>query len=155
LTIGDWDLGWEDMMNQSLTHLAGHLLLRLFLGLLMVVAFIGKTKGEEGGYALANYYAWAEKTQMQFAENTFLPSWMLYLYCHSLGWAELVFGGMLLLGIRPRLSLWLVGLTLVSLGFGMMLMKQHAVVANIGVYLGVTVGCLLLHQRSRLDLWTD
>jgi uncharacterized membrane protein YphA (DoxX/SURF4 family) len=143
------------MMSQSLMHLAGHLLLRFFLGLLMMVAFIGKTKGEEGDYALANYYAWAEKTQTQFAENTFLPSALLYLYCHTVGWAELVLGAMLLLGIKPRLTLWLVGLTLVSLGFGMMLMKQHAVVANIGVYLGLTVGALLLHQRSRLDLWKD
>jgi thiosulfate dehydrogenase [quinone] large subunit len=143
------------MMSQSLTYLGGHLLLRWFLGLLMVMAFVGKMRGEKGEYALWHYYDWAERTQMEFARETFLPSGVLYLYCHSLGWMELVLGVMLLLGVRPRLSLLLLGLVFLSLGFGMMLMRQHDVVANIGVYVGLTVGCLLLHQRSRLDLWSD
>jgi uncharacterized membrane protein YphA (DoxX/SURF4 family) len=144
------------MSKCDCTSKASYLLLRLFLGLLMLVAGLGKFVGEDKVFKFANYYNGFVDSQMAaFTEKTWLTSWMLWPYLHTLAYAEILVGAALVFGIKPRCALIFNGLLLLSLGFGMMLMKGYGTVANIGLYLAMTVAALQLYRPTPMDVCPD
>lgn len=128
------------------------LLLRLFLGVLFVIAFIGKLKGETNGYSLANLTAFSQGTLENFSKNTFLPRLLLAPYCYALPWLELILGTVLLLGIKTRLTLIAYGLIMISLWFGMLLLKQHSVAAGNSFYFFLVLVALYFAPYNRFAL---
>ena len=141
--------------NQDSNKTIAFLLLRLFLGLLFVMAFIGKLKTEAGNYSLANLAVVSQSILENFDKNTFLPRLMLVPYCYALPWVEIIVGIALLLGIKTRCALTVFGLTMVSLCFGMLLLKQSDVVANNSFYLFLGVFALYLSPYNRFSLTRD
>lgn len=140
------------MNETNFNKTAVFLLLRLFLGILFVVAFIGKLKGEVTGYSLANLTGFSKGTLENFSQNTFLPRLLLAPYCYSLPWIELILGTSLLLGIKTRLTLTVYGLTMISLWFGMLLLKQHSVAANNAFYFFLIIVALYFAPYNRFAL---
>ena len=141
-------------MNQShqdTSKTIAFLLLRLFLGLLFVVAFVGKLKGETG-YSLANLNIVSQGILENFDKNTFLPRILLLPYCYALPWVEIIVGVALLLGIKTQCALTVFGFTMVSLAFGMLLVKQTDVAANNSIYLFLGVFALYLSPYNRFSL---
>ncbi len=135
-------------------HTAAFLLLRLFLGLRALLA--GADKFESGGtYSLANY----AKNMSRMAEGitgaSFMPLWMTRVFAHSLGYILLALGVALLLGLKTRLTLVLMGLIYVGLGFGLMAVQEDQGVAWIGIYVIMIAGALLLVRHDRFALWAD
>ncbi len=61
----------------------------------------------------------------------------------------------LLLGLKSRITLIVTGLVYVGLGFGLMAVQSNDGIAWIGVYVGMTVGALLLVRYDRFALWPD
>ncbi len=130
-----------------------YFLIRLFLAIRFLHAFAGKLMGESGEPDLANLTAFAGALAEGFGDK--LPMLLLTPYAHALPWVELLLGLMLLLGIRMRITLFLTGLTYLSLLFGQLLVKQYGVVADITLHLAFVVAALLLVRHNRLELLPD
>ena len=86
---------------------------------------------------------------------SFLPLWMTKLFAGSLGYVLLALGVALLLGLKTRVSLVLMGLFYVALAFGLMAVQEDQGVAWLGIYVGLVAGALLLVRHDRFALWPD
>ena len=138
--------GWE--------FTAAFLLLRLFLGLRTLLA--GVDKFEAGGlYSHANYVKNMDRMATGITGASFLPLWMTKLFAGSLGYVLLALGVALLLGLKTRVSLVLMGLFYVALAFGLMAVQEDQGVAWIAIYMGLVAGALLLVRHDRFALWPD
>lgn len=129
-------------------------LLRLFLGLRALLS--GVEKFELGGtYSFANYNTTMANMATGITSNSFLPLWSTKLFAMPLGYVLLLLGVALLLGLKTRLTLIVMGLVYVGLGFGLMAVQASDGVAWIGVYVGLIVGALLLVRHNRFVVWAD
>lgn len=145
----------DSLPSQSSSERAyAFLLLRLFLGLRTLLA--GVEKFESGGiYSLANY----TKTMGKMAEGitgaSFLPLWATRTFALPLGFVLIALGVALLLGLKPRTTLFVTGLVYIGLAFGLMVVQEGEGVAWLGLQLGLIVGALVLVRHSRFNLWPD
>jgi thiosulfate dehydrogenase [quinone] large subunit len=116
-------------------------LLRWALGLLFLVGGLAKLPTVGGfvqGYLVPAF------------EKTFLPKGLVAAYGYALPFVEVVLGVLLILGLCRHFALLLSGLTLLSLGFGQMLLKEHGTVANICLYVLMTAAALYMGE---CDCW--
>jgi len=97
-------------------------LLRFALGVLFLFAAVGKFVGP-GPTGFTNW-------TLQEFEGTYLPRFLLIPYAYTLPYLEFLLGVVLILGIFTRISLTVAALLLISLGFGKMVLQDHATVAN-------------------------
>ena len=132
-------------------HAMAFLLLRLFLAIRFIHAFYGKTLNEDGSFDLANLSHFTEKTIDGF--SAVLPKFALVPYAVALPWVELLLGAMLLVGFKTRWTLFLTGLTYISLAFGMMLVKNYETVGQIMMHVLVVAFALrwISHNAWCLD----
>jgi thiosulfate dehydrogenase [quinone] large subunit len=133
---------------------AAFLLLRLFLALRALMSCLEKF--ELGGtYSFANYYNNMTKMATGITGASFLPLWATKSFALPLAYILLVLGVALLLGIKTRLTLIVMGLLYIGLAFGLMAVQQGDGVAWLGVYLGLVVAALALVRYNRFALWPD
>ncbi|MBI2498544.1 MAG: DoxX family membrane protein, partial [Opitutae bacterium] len=100
-------------------YTAAFLLLRLFLALRALLA--GLEKFESGGiYSLANYAKNMDRMATGITGASFLPLWATRPFAFAIGYVLLALGAALLLGLKTRISLFLMGLVYVGLSFGLM-----------------------------------
>lgn len=129
-------------------------ILRLFLGLRAL--FAGLEKFELGGlWSFSNYYTNMSKIATGITDNSFLPLWMTKLFAIPLGYVLILVGAALLLGIKTRITLIVMGLVYVGLGFGLMAVQSNDGVAWIALYVALITGALLLVRHNRFVLWAD
>jgi thiosulfate dehydrogenase [quinone] large subunit len=83
-----------------------------------------------------------------------LPHWALVPYIALLPFVELTVGVCLLLGLFTRPALFLTGLLLLSLNFGLLLTNQHSTAANNFIYLLAVAGLLAFADYNRLAIDT-
>jgi thiosulfate dehydrogenase [quinone] large subunit len=133
---------------------AAFLLLRLFLGLRTLFAGIEKFE-LKGTYSFANYYENMGKMASGITGASFLPLWMTSNFAHSIGYVLILLGAALLLGVKSRTALVLLGLTYVGLSFGLMAVQEAEGVAWLAIYLGLIVGALVLVRHNRFALWPE
>ena len=103
-------------------------------------------------YALKYYQGIPAALQSKFAAEPFLPAFLMKPYAATLGYALIISGLMLLLGIGTRTSLFIQGLIYVSLSFGLVLINESGGVAWLGIHLLLVVGALVLAQHNRFAL---
>ncbi len=148
------------------------LILRAWLGLRALVTGIEKfsgtvTKevslgGEDGGFAIMSevkvkeyglslYHGVPEALYGQLAEEPLIPGFALSFYSGLLGYVLIGVGIMLLAGIYSRIALLISGLIWVSLSVGLILLKQDAGVAWLGMHVALTVAALLLVKHNRFE----
>lgn len=133
---------------------AAFLLLRLFLAIRALMA--GWEKFESGGtYSLANYAKNMERMATGITGASFLPLWATKAFAFSLGYLLLALGAALLLGVKTRLALTLMGLLYVGLAFGLMAVQENEGVAWLTVYVVMTAYALTLARHNRFALWAD
>jgi thiosulfate dehydrogenase [quinone] large subunit len=130
------------------------LLLRLFLGLRLLLAGLDKFESK-GTYSFANYSTNMSKMSEGITSASFLPLWMTRGFAHSLGYALLLVGAAVLLGLKTRVALFLAGLLFVGLAFGLMAVQENEGVAWLGLHVGLCAGALVLVRHNRLALWPD
>lgn len=106
----------------------------------------------EKAYALGNYHGVPKALYEKFAGEPLIPGFFLNIYDIVLGPALLVLGITLLLGIATRISLFAMGLLYTSLTFGLILLKQDAGIAWLGVHIILIVIGLVLAQHNRLAI---
>jgi thiosulfate dehydrogenase [quinone] large subunit len=118
----------------------GLALMRWGLGLLLLASGLRKLMGLSGfvtGYLVPAF------------EETILPGWLVTPYGYTLPLVEALLGVLLILGLFRSLTLFVTGLTFLSLAFGQMLLRQNATVANIYLYLTMTGILLYLGEHDR------
>jgi len=100
-------------------------------------------------YAFSNYSGVPAPLYDKFSAEPLIPIWGLNLYDVILGPVLLIFGFTLLLGIATRFSLFAMGLIYTSLTFGLILIKQDAGVAWLGIHIIMVVMALVLAKHNR------
>ncbi len=135
-------------------YTAAFLLLRLFLALRALLAGIEKFE-LNGTYSIANYTANMTRMATGITGASFLPLWATRSFALPLGYVLLALGGALLLGLKTRAALVLMGLMYVALAFGLMAVQESDGVAWLGVHVGLVVAALLLVRYNRFALWPD
>ena len=131
---------------------AAFLLLRLFLGLRTLLAGLEKFESK-GIYSFAGYYENMNRMAQGITGASFLPLWMTRNFTHVLGYALVLLGAALLLGLKTRAVLILTGLTYVALSFGLMAVQESEGVAWLGIHVGLVAGALVLVRYDRFALW--
>jgi thiosulfate dehydrogenase [quinone] large subunit len=102
------------------------------------------------GYALENYHGIPEALRATFEKEPLMMGWALNIYDIVLGPALIILGITILLGLASRVSLFLLGLLYVSLTLGLILIKQDAGVAWLGVHMIMIVLALAWANHNRL-----
>lgn len=102
------------------------------------------------GYSMENYHGIPEALKTKFAEEPLMMGWALKIYDTVLGPVLIVLGITILLGIASRVSLLLLGLVYISLTWGLILIKQDAGVAWLGVHMIMIVMALNWADNNRL-----
>ena len=100
-------------------------------------------------YSISNYQGIPGPLYEKFSNEPLIPSWSLDIYNVILGPALLILGFTLLLGICTRLSLFVMGLLYTSLTFGLILIKQDAGVAWLGIHIIIIISALVLAKYNR------
>ena len=85
---------------------------------------------------------------------SFMPLCATKTFAFFLGYVLIALGLALLLGVRTRCALTLLGLTWVGLSFGLMAVQENEGVAWLAIYVGLTAGALLLVRHNRFALWS-
>ncbi len=130
------------------------LLLRLFIGLRLLLAGIEKFE-RDLSYSFENYYENMGRLAEGIAGASFLPEALTKPYAHSLGYALILVGVMVLLGIKSKISLILSGLLFLSLSLGLMAVADNEGIVFLGIHVGLTCAALFLVEHSRLVIWKD
>ncbi len=133
---------------------AAFLLLRLFLAVRALMSCLEKFESG-GSYSLQNYTTNMTRMATGITGASFLPLWATKAFALPLGYILGVLGVALLLGLKTRLTLVVMGLLYVALAFGLMAVQQSDGVAWLGVYLGLVVAALTLVRHNRFAVWPD
>lgn len=100
-------------------------------------------------YAPGNYHGVPEALMDKFKGEPLMAGWALNLYDKVLGPALLLLGLMVLVGVLPRTSLFLLGLLYISLTWGLILIGQDAGVAWLAAHMILIVMALRLAPYNR------
>ena len=130
---------------------AAFLLLRLFLGLRTLLAGIEKFESK-GTYSFANYYLNMDRMASGITGASIMPLWMTKNFAHAIGNVLILLGAALLLGVKSRATLVMLGLTYVGLSFGLMAVQESEGVAWLAVHVMMIAGALVLVQHDRFAL---
>jgi len=107
----------------------------------------GLTASEsEKVYGLAHYHGVPEALMDKFQNQPLISSFGLGLFDALLGPALILFGVTLLLGVATRISLFAMGLIYVALTSGLIMIKQDAGIAWLGIHV-LMVAFALFHVR--------
>lgn len=130
------------------------LVLRLFLGLRALLAGLEKFESK-GAYSFTGYSENMTRMATGITGASFLPLWSTKFFALTIGYVLVALGVTLLLGIKTRFSLFLMGLVYVGLSFGLMAVQEGEGVAWLGMHVGLVAGALVLVQHNRLALVRD
>ncbi len=97
-------------------------------------------------YGLSHYHGVPEALYDKLASEPLIPGFALKLYDMALGPLLILFGLTLLLGIYTRISLFAMGLIYTSLTIGLILLKQDAGIAWLGIHI-LLIAVALFHAR--------
>jgi thiosulfate dehydrogenase [quinone] large subunit len=163
--------------QEALGFSLAFILLRLWIGFRTLIAGIEKFSGievketpllDEFGdpdisgamvavkakvYGFSHYHGIPEALSDSFAKEPLIPNWMLGIYSGSLGPILILLGLAVILGIAPRISLFLTGILYTSLTFGLILINQSGGVAWLATQVGLIAGAILLAKHNRLSLY--
>ena len=103
-------------------------------------------------YAMSNYSGVPAPLYDKFINEPLIPEFALNIYNVVLGPALIILGLTLFLGIATRFSLFLMGLIYTSLTFGLILIKQDAGIAWLGVHIIMIVMALALVKYNKFAI---
>jgi thiosulfate dehydrogenase (quinone) large subunit len=107
---------------------------------------------KEKYYALTNYSAIPQSLKDKFASEPMLPNFAVTPFYALLGWALIVSGVMLLLGLGTRISLVIQGVLYIALTIGLILIRQEDGVAWLGVHIGLVALALVLARYNQFNI---
>lgn len=133
-----------------------HLILRLWVGLRLFMAGVDKFRAGNGPtttFNFENYHKKSDQIATLMSTNSFLPEWACKAYATSIGFALLLVGVWVALGILTELGLFAAGLVFLSLGFGLAALPDDMeLTANIGIGIIITAMALTTAKHKNLSL---
>ncbi|MBN2163146.1 MAG: hypothetical protein JXR25_02650 [Pontiellaceae bacterium] len=103
-------------------------------------------------YGWAHYHGVPEALYNQFEAEPLIPGFLLKAYDLAIGPLLILLGLTLLLGIATRISLFAMALLYTSLTFGLILLKQDAGIAWMGVHIALIALALFQSRHNRFEL---
>jgi thiosulfate dehydrogenase (quinone) large subunit len=135
-------------------HTMAFLLLRAFLGVRTLMAGIEKFE-TRGTYSIENYGQNMNRMAQGITSASFLPLPLTTAFAQSLGYALVVLGVAVLLGVKTRLALLATGFLYVGLSFGLMAVQESEGVAWLATYITMFAIALVLSRHDRFAVWAD
>ena len=165
----------NDKCSKDLGLTLGMLTLRIWLGLRAIQTGIEKFAGSKANssvvaidgvpnsygltkdgadkfYSFSEYHGVPVPLYDKFASEPLVPTWGLNLYETILGPVLILLGLGILFGIAQRISLFVMGLVYTSLTFGLILIKQDAGIAWLGVHIIMVVMALALAKYNKFAI---
>lgn len=165
----------NDKCSKDLGLTLGMLTLRIWLGLRAIQTGIEKFAGSKANssvvaidgvpnsygltkdgadkfYSFSEYHGVPVPLYDKFASEPLVPTWGLNLYDTILGPVLILLGLGILFGIAQRISLFVMGLVYTSLTFGLILIKQDAGIAWLGVHIIMVVMALALAKYNKFAI---
>ncbi len=105
-------------------------------------------------YGLSHYAALPRSLADKLAAEPLMPGWALSLYSAALGPVLILTGLTLLLGIAPRITLFVMGLVYTTLSVGLILMNESGGIAWLGIHVILVVAALRLVAHDRVALFS-
>lgn len=127
------------------------MLLRIFLGLRTLLAGLEKFEANKS-WSFSNYSENMGRMAKGISDNSFIPMWAANMFAMPLGYLLTIFGVLILLGVKSRVTLFLTGLIYVGLGFGLMAVQEGEGVAWIGMQVMMFAFALFLVRSERCAL---
>ena len=103
-------------------------------------------------YGFDHYHGLPPALANKFAAEPLLPGWALGLYDTVLGPLLILIGVTLLVGIAPRITLFVHGLLYCSLSVGLILLNESGGVAWLGIHVLMVAAALRLVQHDRFSV---
>ncbi len=113
-------------------------------------------------HAVIDKHAFFPLNPQKFSETFFgskpnPDSWLAKIdpglwFAFALPWLLLVFGFFLIIGLLPRTSLFVAGLTFMLLSIGMMALPDDDGLAYLGIHVGLVAVAMCLVRHSRFNL---
>jgi thiosulfate dehydrogenase (quinone) large subunit len=103
-------------------------------------------------YAFSHYTAMPRAMAERLAAEPLMPAWAMSLYSALLGPIMIIVGITLLLGVAPRVSLFVMGLIYTSLTIGLIFLNENGGVAWLGIHVLMVVAALRLIRHDRFSL---
>lgn len=132
-----------------------NLLLRLWVALRLIMAGLDKFRDGDGANTTFTLESYAKKMDLiaqATHERGFLPLPLCQLYAKPLGYLLLLAGLWAAVGLFSRLGLFVCGLTMLSLGFGLATMGDDAEVVYVGVHILVIAAALATNHANKFSL---
>ncbi|GAB5561482.1 MAG: hypothetical protein SynsKO_31290 [Synoicihabitans sp.] len=161
---------------ENLADTFGYLVLRVWLGLRALLTGVEKYAGTEiveeplldefgepdlnGAmveiktkvYGMEHYHGVPPPLASKFEAEPLLPNWGLSLFDAVLGPALIVLGVTLLIGLAPRISLFLQGLLYSGLSVGLILLNESGGIAWLAIHVLLVVAALRLVKHDRFSV---
>lgn len=103
-------------------------------------------------YGLSHYAPLPRSLADRLAAEPLMPAWSLSIYGALLGPALILTGLTLLLGVGPRISLFVMGLIYSSLSIGLILLNESGGIAWLGIHVLMIAAALRLVAHDRYAL---
>jgi len=103
-------------------------------------------------YGLSLYHGMPPSLEDALRAEPFMPGWMLTAYGYALGPLLIITGLALLLGMAPRLTLFIQGIIYVSLTLGLILLNQDSGIAWLGTHVILIALALKWVEHNRWAL---
>jgi thiosulfate dehydrogenase [quinone] large subunit len=103
-------------------------------------------------YAFSNYQAVPDTMQTQFAAEPLMPAFLTTPFYAVLGPVLILLGITMLLGLFNRITLVAMGLLYTALTVGLILIKQDAGIAWLGIHVAMIAMALVLVSHNRFSV---
>lgn len=103
-------------------------------------------------YGFSHYHALPDTLAAKLAAEPLIPGWALSTYSAILGPALIILGAALLIGLAPRVTLFLTALLYISLTVGLILLNESGGIAWLGIHVLMIAVALRYVEHNRIAI---
>jgi thiosulfate dehydrogenase [quinone] large subunit len=133
-----------------------HLITRLWVAERLFMAGVDKFRKGSGfentTFNLKNYEEKSDQIASLMSSNSFLPEMACKYFATGIGYALLAVGAWVAVGLFTEVSLFVAGLLLLSLGFGLAALPDDTEVVLIGMSILITAAALMTAKAKTFSL---
>ena len=133
-----------------------HLISRLWVAERLFMAGVDKFRKGSGWdhttFSMDNYHEKSAQIATLMSTNSFLPEKACIAFANGIGYVLLAVGAWVAIGLFTEFSLFVAGLVLLSLGFGLSALPDDTEVVMIGVSVLITAAALMSAKAKTFSL---
>jgi len=133
-----------------------HLLSRLWVAERLIMAGVDKFRKGNGWdhttFNMDNYHEKSAQIASLMSSNSFLPEYLCTPFANYIGYVLLAVGAWVAIGLFTEFSLFLAGVVLLALGFGLSALPDDTEVVMIGISVLITAAALMSAKAKTFSL---